>query len=286
MKKYHIYIASLLTLVSSSANSASTCYDASGNQISISSLASSGNDFCWGEPDYYEIQLMEVGLCSTLPTAPTSTTAADATNCNVVYRSTDASGASVSISNGVPVELSAGNIQAPPIGTYPYGYAKLSNIFKVKGSADFGATRTTDRYCVSGLGTTTNAGSSVSATCASTSGTPLLTTTELVDFFTNNLPNQFSYTNTSLGLTAYLVDEDLKLKTSRGSTATTEYIVGLQTFPTAVNMTDETRCMNLEIQVSQGTTISGHPQAGNVTFDSGPFIMNVALETDPSQCPR
>ena len=232
-------------------------------------------DHCFTQPTYYGITVYEMGVCTSNPTAPTTTAKFDSSSCEAVFTST--TGSLVEVKNGVTSALS-GTITRPPNGTYTYGYMRLNNTFHVRGSVDFGAAHATitNRYCTSSTATTDNETESL-GTCSATSGaTAGLVSTELTDFSGGNHSNLTSFTINSL--TAYLLDSNQFLASSTETTqAGAEGLLGIQQFSSPVTFSDETLNMNAALKVTQGMTVSVNG-ANAVDFDSGPFV--VVLSTN------
>lgn len=225
-------------------------------------------DHCFTQPTYYGITVYEMGVCTSNPTAPTTTSKVGITSCHAILTST--AGTLVEIKNGVTSALS-GTITRPPNGTYTYGYIRLNNTFLIRGSVDFGAAHASisNRYCTSVAATTDNETGAL-GTCSATSGaTAGLVSTELTDFSGGNKSNTTSFTIGNL--TAYLLDSNQFLASSTETTqAGAEGLLGVQRFSSPVTFTDETLNMNAALKVSTGMTVSVNG-ANTVGFDSGPF---------------
>ena len=273
MKIFKLFAhTALIFSISTSVLSApiTSCYDMNtGAAVNLSSF-SSDMDGCQGEPAYYGITVYEMGLCATVPTAPTLASATDVSACEVVL--TSSAGALAVVENGVTADINATTYR-PASGTYNYAYMRLSNVFQIKGSADLGS-GFTDRYCVSGTGTTDNE-TGLRGSCDTSEGTPGLTQTELVNFNGAGGGDAFTYT---LGtLTAYILDSDQYLATTT-SQAGVDYIMGVQSFASPIVITDQTTAFDAAIRVSQGMTVSGVPDDGSdVEFDSGPFVVELTV---------
>jgi len=232
-------------------------------------------DHCYITPEYYGITIYEMGLCTTAPTAPTTTATADTSACELVFQSS--TGALVEVQNGLTSEP-AGTFTRPANGTYTHGYMRLNNTFIIKGRADFGAAHATvtNRYCVSPTATTDNE-TGANGTCAAVAGATAGTVnTELTDFSGGSSLNT---TTATVGtLTAYLLDATQNLATAAETTqAGADGILGVQQFGSAITITDETTTMDAAIRVSQGMTVSVNG-VNTVSFDSGPFVLVLSVQ--------
>ena len=119
---------------------------------------------CDGQPDFYEIVIFEMYLCTAEPTIPTVTAAVDLTNCSKIFN--NAAGATANVAQGGDVDLT-GTYTRPPDATYTHGYARMDNTFgitasiKIDGSMD-GQASGSGVFCgtVSGSGNHTKASGS------------------------------------------------------------------------------------------------------------------------------
>lgn len=268
--KYFIFLLTIgLSAVSPSLHAAElTCTNGD-----VTALGT--GDYCFIEPSYYGVTVYEMGLCTSAPTAPTTTSVLDTSNCVTVFQST--TGALIEVQDGVTSSL-PGPATRPPNGTYTHAYMRLNNTFLIEGTADFGAGHATitNRYCVSNTHTTDNE-STPQGTCSATSGaTPGRTTTELTDFDGASSTGLNSYTQGNL--TAYILDSNNFLAESGTETsqAGAEALTGVMTFATPVTLTDSTTSMNANMRVSQGMTVVVQG-ANNVGFDSGPFVLELTV---------
>ena len=235
-------------------------------------------DYCFTAPTYYGVTVYEMGVCTSIPTAPTTTSTAGLSNCEVVFQSN--AGALVEVQNGVTSSLS-GTISRPPNGTYTYAYLRMNNTFLIRGSVDFGASHATvtNRYCTSITATTDNeSGAAVTTgSCSATAGaTPGLVSTELTDFDGSSQSNLTAYTIGNL--TAYLLNASQHLADSTETTqAGAAGIMGVQRFTSPVIFTDDTTTMDAALTVSKGMTVSVNG-VNTVGFDSGPFVMTLTVQ--------
>ena len=86
---------------------------------------------CEATPDFYEIVIYKMYLCTSAPTIPTTSATVDLTNCSQVFNS--AAGSTTNVSQGASVDLT-GTYTRPPTGTYTHGYAMMDNTFGITAS--------------------------------------------------------------------------------------------------------------------------------------------------------
>lgn len=98
--------------------------------------------FCVTETDVVKVKIIEIGLCQSLPSAPTTSAKAGATrgNCIQFYVDSTGVGEEVSVSKTNTISLNEANILQPSIGTFSYGYMRTSNIQKVSFVKEFNGT--------------------------------------------------------------------------------------------------------------------------------------------------
>jgi len=277
--RYLIFVLSLLL----SSQAFAVCTETS-NVMTFPSGSS-----CNAEPDYYAVTIYEMGLCSTAPTAPTSSTAMGETSCTIVYQ--NASGQLVSVQNGVTGSLANNQLTVTPAnGSYTHGYMRMSNDILVKVNQEFTAslsgddTSTSGVYCATKSVTYKNDGTSGTQTsvCNSTAPTAGTLTSRMVDFSGASASGCFAVDASTCGgaltvtggtLSAYLLDSSEFLATS---TASVSNLLGIQAFTTPVVITEESTGMDVAFKVSEGMTVSDNG-GGGVQFDSGPFSVIITI---------
>ena len=126
--------------------------------ISPGILDQPGTQNCELQPDVQKLTFLRIDLCTEKPTGPTVSVPIDRSNCTTFFRDDDGAEVSVKLGEGTPIGNS-GNYSAVPHGTYTYGIATISNVFKFTSSVTFDDTMTD----VSGSGG--------SATCVTRQGT-------------------------------------------------------------------------------------------------------------------
>ena len=245
--------------------------------------------YCAAEPSSYAMTFYEMGLCTSAPTAPDTSTVIGTSNCVVTMTST--AGSLVEIQNGVTGSL-GGTQTRPANGTYTHGYIRLSNDFLIKASkefwsddmtvsnlsGDYTAGSDTGQYCSTRAVTYKNDGTSSTQTtiCDGSAVTPGLLTAKLVDLSGGNQsgcmwtsgPCGGALTVTGGTLNAYILDSNNYLAANAGEATG---LVGVQAFTNPIVITDDTASMDVAIIVSKAMTVSNNGSNTGVNFDSGPF---------------
>ena len=103
-------------------------------------LHTSGNESGIGDcafaPDEYTVTIYEMGLCTSEPTAPTTSSAYELGTCSTVINSS--SGQTINLAAGA--ELALTDVTRPTNGTYTHAYMVLGNEFGIKVTKQFSNT--------------------------------------------------------------------------------------------------------------------------------------------------
>ena len=226
---------------------------------------------CKTEPDFFQLKMYDMMLCSAAPTAPTTAAAMVLTNCQSIL--TSPSGTDVSVTNGGSSALS-GTITRPDNGTYTHGYIRISSNFVIGDSRQYDTSLDEDGngaadgvYCAttaSGVDCNSSAVTAINQTMGMGStqfGSDYLIEDEVV----------------SGGLVdAWLVDTNQKLEADTDGDVT--YLVGVQAFTTPLVVSDSTSSMNTSFAVSTGMTVihnGGNPPILSLT--NGPFSVIMTI---------
>tara|TARA_Y100000591_G_scaffold325785_1_gene347269 strand:+ start:1756 stop:2613 length:858 start_codon:yes stop_codon:yes gene_type:complete len=235
------------------------------------------DDGCEVTPTLYEVVIYKLYLCTSAPTAATTTSAVSLENCSQVFE--NISGATASVSSGADVNLS-GTYTRPPEGTYTHGYALMDNTFGLTWSGQLSGAKTgltggTGVYCatVAGSGTHQQASTHTNSTiCGSSEITPgkFVETLKHFDDAGEDFENLVTATNlngTSAAITGYLIDSNGHLAANSGEVETLE---GLVQFASSIEVTAETTSLTMSFNTGSGMFLS---DAGSdkLYAGSGPF---------------
>ena len=240
---------------------------------------------CETAPDEYEITIYSLYLCTSAPTAPTTTDVADLDAGGCVLTFENSSGSTVSVSEGGSAELD-GTFTRPPNDTYTHGYAKMNNTFGITAQLELdgnkdGHTGGTGRFCstVSGTGThqqsSTHSSSSVCGATPTTAGKFVETLNHfggVGDPFTS-ADTANNVNGTSASITGILVDTNEHQATTEGEVVR---LHGLITFADSVTFTESTSQVDLSFNVGEG--MSFNDAGGNLQMGSGPFQAIIRVE--------
>ena len=231
---------------------------------------------CEATPDFYEIVIYKMYLCTSTPTIPTVTAAADLTNCSQIFNS-DA-GATANVAQNSDVNLT-GTYTRPPDGTYTHGYAMMDNTFgitaaiQIDGSMD-GQASGSGVFCrtVSGSGNHTKASGSHTdeSVCSATEVAAGKYTETLTHFggsgdaWTKVADAAPTPGSTIKGL---LVDSNGHLAANEGEVVKLEGLVG---FANAITVTPNTTSLTMSFNLGEGMSLNS-AGADKIYMGSGPF---------------
>jgi hypothetical protein len=306
-----LFIFTLLSVWANLANAA-LC---TGSGAAASPITDTGEALatCTTEPDLYRVKLYEMGLCTTTPSLTNR-----ATVCKSVVNNPD--GSLITVQNGVDTVI-PGTFTRPNNGVYTYGYIVIAPEFRITAVKNFGNSKklkgktgygsvcwtlagtyrdsgNTGSYDGSGALTAiaANTRSTYMAECASTAGTAAEAVIVQDAFGGADISGDGDATATATvdgqTVTAHLTDSDMLADAT--SSANVTRLVGFTLFPTAVNVTDDTRKFISSFKVSEGSMIGydgvGAGKANDGDTDdanslgsvkyigSGPFAVKVTVQ--------
>ena len=257
--------------------------------ITFSGAESSIGD-CSFAPDEYQVTIYEMSLCTSIPTAPNTSSAYDTSSCSVVINSP--SGQTVNMAAGTEVALT--DFTAPPIGTYTHGHMVIGNSFGIKVTKQFtntmfrNDTSATGNYCWT-LAATEHTSDfegdptdpTPFASCGGSGDTAPAMYTEVLDAFAPGTYNYGPVAVQSGTITAYLVTDSNDRLVNAVKTA--DRLFGIQVFSTPVSVKPDSSSFTISFGVNQATQV--HMADKGVTdqykviaFGSGPFSSFMTVE--------
>ena len=245
---------------------------------------------CVFAPDGYQVTIYEMGLCTSDPTAPTTSSAYALDTCSTVINSP--SGQTINLAAGS--ELTLTDVTRPTNGTYTHAYMVLGNYFGITVTKQFTNTMhrydtaTSGNFCWTTSGTKYNsdwggppANPTTFANCGTEGEAAPAMYTEILDDFDEDTYNYGPVSVESGNLTAYLVTDSNDRLVNAVKTA--DRIFGKQTLGTAVEVTNTSSTFVVSFGVNQATS----PHMSNegslntydvIAFGSGPFSAFITVE--------
>ena len=260
----------------------------------------SNYDECEVAPDVYQIELYDVGFCTSAPTAPTTGSGFDASAENCTSLFANSSGETIDLAVGVSLNMSPDiNI---PNGTYTHGYVVMKNSFGIKATKTFtdaNLIRTTNDSSSGNICWSASdpvQGSSYYSTdhdssdfassysfveCGATPGTAEIITDNLDAFEVNEGVGTYTASANVTGgeITAYLTQSTNGLRLVN-AVKTADRIVAFLAWTSPVTISDQTSFIDLQFNVSGGSSLQVWSPAPGYTinlgaFSSGPFSATI-----------
>ena len=255
-----------------------------------------GNENAMGDcafaPDEYTVTIYEMGLCTSAPTVPTTSSAYKLDTCSTVISSADGDGQTINLAAGS--ELTLTDVTRPTNGTYTHAYMVLGNDFGITVTKQF--TNTMHRYdtATSGNFCWTTGGSKHNsdyneapieptpfASCGTEGDAAPAMYTEILDQFDVDTYNYGPVSVESGNLTAYLVTDSNDRLVNAVKTA--DQIFGSQALTTPVEVTDTSSSFVVSFGVNQATSPHMSDEGSSNTYDviafgSGPFSAFITVE--------
>ena len=245
---------------------------------------------CAFAPDEYTVTIYEMGLCTSAPTVPTTSSAYSLSTCSTVI--TSASGQTINLAAGSEIALT--DVTRPANGRYTHGYMVLSNEFGITVTKQFTNTMhryntaTNGNFCWSTNGTEHNsdysgipASPTPFASCGAEGDAAPAMYTEILDQFDVNTYSYGPVSVESGNLTAYLVTDSNDRLVNAVKSA--DRIFGSQVLGTAVEVTNTSSSFVVSFGVNQATnTLMSDEGTANtydvIAFGSGPFSAFITVE--------
>ena len=232
--------------------------------------------YCASAPDTYEVVVYEMYLCTSLPSAPTTTSAMGLDSCFKNWELT--SGATLAVRQNQTIDV-PGTMNRPPNGTYTHGVMLIDNTFGITMALQFDDTvsasdGTTGIYCGTVDGSeklgSSNTIPAASSTCGSSPITPGKFTEELTSFDVgdfNAVASADNLNGTSAEIFGYLIDTNRYLAEND---ADVDKLMGRLLFASPVNFTESTTTLTMSFNVGEGMSLYNEG-GGDLVFGSGPF---------------
>ena len=233
------------------------------------------NGYCASAPNAYEVVAYEMYLCTSAPTAPTTTSSMGLDNCFKNWESSGGSTLSVQQNQTIDVP---GTMTRPPNGTYTHGVMLIDNTFGITMAMQFDEAVTAQDgtsgiYCATVAGSGEYGSSNTIPTATSTCGASAITAGKFVEILTT-FDSTFDATatadnlnGTSASITGYLIDSSGNLAEND---ADVDKLMGAISFASAVNFTDLTTTLTMSFNVGEGMAIYNNG-SNRLVFGSGPF---------------
>lgn len=194
---------------------------------------------CSVTPSAFRTSVYAFGLCTAVPTRPTSGAAYDLSNCELMYDGTSGAGTTVTF-GATNTSYTFSSFTAPSNGNYTHGILIIGNAFDAKGILELSGTNcitiANSPYIQCNSSYTINDADYIPASS--------------IDYFYTS--GTYSYTFTSDSVTADIIDANNQLITADGAGSR---ILAIQEFTSTQTISDTTRNVDIGFRISQGLTI-------------------------------
>ena len=247
---------------------------------------------CMTRAEAYEFTIYEVHLCTSAPTAATTSRAIIKSSCELVFENSTGSTISLSSTEGESENL-IGNFSKPPNGIYTHAYLKIDNVFGVTGSATF----SDQDYRGQGNNGSGNTCITISTAAETLTGTTFPQETSLCadsgeigsagkkliqlqsldccdGLVTSDTETNINGTN-QIGQPT-LVDSNGRLITSEEQADVIDYIV---TFGSPKTIDDNTSGLNLAFNISSALEVHAYSDDDFILFMFGPPVVFIDLRS-------
>jgi hypothetical protein len=280
----------LLLCIISPLKSYAACSGANCCSVSSGVTTLPSGDSCAILPDSYGITVYEKYLCTSEPTAPTSSANADLSMC---FQTLSApTGSTVRITESETGTFTEGTFTRPPNGVYTHGVVLIKNVFLLKyalqlntawdgtGGAASGTAGGNGVYCAT-LNVNKYEDEGLMMQCDSSPVTAGELGAGLSKFDTVGGNPVFSASESNLNgtgasIAGYLLNSDGNLATTTSQVKAYERLLGINTFAAPVVVTPQTSGFDMAFGINQGATIwsegdSDSNGTENIGGGSGPF---------------
>lgn len=251
--------------------------------VSINGVLQSAsvNDSCETQPEIYQVRIYQVMLCTSEPTAPTTTTSSGLSMCQNLISNDEGSVVSIDRVGGDGQNITGDVNLGISNQSYTWSVVKLDNTFGIKGSFQFadpynGEVSGSGNYCAtsgnSGTKTSTAEPDNTSI-CDSTPVTAQIYTITRTSF-TGDGRGVFSAVvevddiNGQTDFNAYLIDPQDRLSENDNDS---DKIIAFIKLPSAINV-GSGGAFQVKFNMGEGIGIDGI--GGEINFDEGPFEMD------------
>ena len=240
------------------------------------------NSSCETQPEIYQVRIYQVMLCTSQPTAPTTSTSSGLSMCQNLISNDTGSVVRIDEIGGDGQTIAGDTNDAIANRSYTWSVVKLDNTFGIQGSFQFadpynGEVSGSGNYCAtSGLsGTKTSTAEPDNTSICDSSPVTAQTYTITRTSFTGDGGGVFSAAvevsgiNDGTDFTAYLIDSEDRLSENDDDS---DKIIAFIKLPSAINV-GSGGTFQVKFNMGEGIGVDGI--GGEINFDEGPFEMDL-----------
>jgi len=240
------------------------------------------NSSCETQPEIYQVRIYQVMLCTSQPTAPTTSTSSGLSMCQNLISNDTGSIVRIDEIGGDGQTIAGDTNDAIANRSYTWSVVKLDNTFGIQGSFQFadpynGEVSGSGNYCATSgnSGTKTSTAEPDNTSICDSSPVTAQTYTITRTSFTGDGRGVFSAAvevsgiNNGTDLTAYLIDSEDRLSENDDDS---DKIIAFIKLPSAINV-GSGGTFQVKFNMGEGIGVDGI--GGEINFDEGPFEMDL-----------
>ena len=240
------------------------------------------NSSCETQPEIYQVRIYQVMLCTSQPTAPTTSTSSGLSMCQNLISNDTGSVVRIDEIGGDGQTIAGDTNDAIANRSYTWSIVKLDNTFGIQGSFQFadpynGEVSGSGNYCATSgnSGTKTSTAEPDNTSICDSSPVTAQTYTSTRTSFTGDGGGVFSAAvevsgiNNGTDFTAYLIDSEDRLSENDDDS---DKIIAFIKLPSAINV-GSGGTFQVKFNMGEGIGVDGI--GGEINFDEGPFEMDL-----------
>ena len=240
------------------------------------------NNSCETQPEIYQVRIYQVMLCTSQPTAPTTSTSSGLSMCQNLISNDEGSVVRIDEIGGDGQTITGDKNQNISSQSYEWSVVKLDNTFGIQGSFQFadpynGEVSGSGNYCATSgnSGTKTSTAEPDNTSICDSSPVTAQTYTITRTSFTGDGGGVFSAVvevtgiNNGTDFNAYLIDSEDRLSENDDDS---DKIIAFIKLPSAINV-GSGGTFQVKFNMGEGIGVDGI--GGEINFDEGPFEMDL-----------
>ena len=258
--------------------------DAKAACVSVDGILQSDsvNNSCETQPEIYQVRIYQVMLCTSQPTAPTTSTSSGLSMCQNLISNDTGSVVRIDEIGGDGQTIAGDTNDAIANRSYTWSVVKLDNTFGIQGSFQFadpynGEVSGSGNYCATSgnSGTKTSTAEPDNTSICDSSPVTAQTYTITRTSFTGDGRGVFSAVvevtgiNNGTDFNAYLIDSEDRLSENDDDS---DKIIAFIKLPSAINV-GSGGTFQVKFNMGEGIGVDGI--GGEINFDEGPFEMDL-----------
>lgn len=240
------------------------------------------NNSCETQPEIYQVRIYQVMLCTSQPTAPTTSTSSGLSMCQNLISNDTGSVVRIDEIGGDGQTITGDTNETVANRSYSWSAVKLDNVFGIQGSFEFedpynGEVSGSGNYCATSGNSGTKSSTAEPDNTSICHSSPVTAQTYTITrtSFTGDGGGVFSAVvevtdiNNGTDFNAYLIDSEDRLSENDNDS---DKIIAFIKLPSAINV-GSGGTFQVKFNMGEGIGVDGI--GGEINFDEGPFEMDL-----------